>query len=244
MEERKVLVFSIALEGYAQLFKRCIESHQKYCKRFGFDYFLVDTAPGKLRPVEAAWLKIFLLRSALNGDYHWIAFLDADCEVRSHAPSFLKEFQKYKTRSIFMAHGFSKRINSGVIFLRNNKEAKDYLDKVIANRNKEIPDEDKALYENGHMIHYGNNNPHIQIVDFLKWNNNRFFDGDSYVQHYSGGKLRNLYLTEYSPGIDKPQKAKYFKKLKSFFKANPKPEKTDIQSLVSFYQESYPKVFK
>ncbi len=117
MEKKKVLVFSIALEGYLQLFKSCLDSQREYCKRYGIEFLLIEEAPRKLQPFEAAWLKIFLLRSALKGDYEWIAFLDADCEVRNHAPFFVSEFtEKYKGKSLFMSHGFSERINSGVIF--------------------------------------------------------------------------------------------------------------------------------
>lgn len=245
MTKKGVLIFSVALEGYASIFQDCILTQHEYCQKQNFKYLLVDQAPRKLEPFEAAWLKVFLLRSALKGDYEWIAFLDADCEVRSHTPSFVKEFEKQEGKSVFMAHGFSERINSGVIFIKNSKGAQDYLEKVINNGNKEVPDEDKAPYENGHMIHYGKNNPYVHIIDFGKWNNNRIFEKQSYIQHYSGGKLRKEFLIGSSTKERKQKHPTILERIKSFYRTKSfKPTMKDIQSLVPFYQEFYPEVFK
>ena len=246
MKNQEVLVFSIALEGYLKLFSSCIESQRKYCLNFGFNYVLIDKAPRQMSPFEAAWLKIFLLRAALDSHYKWIAFIDADCEIRDHAPSFVEDLEQFESdKSIFMAHGFSGRINSGVIFLRNSEEVKDYLERVISNGDKEVPNEDKALYENGHMIHYGKNNPHVQIIDFEKWNNNRTLEEQSYIQHYSGGRLRELYLEESSSKEIKKEPISRLKRIDYFFRTkNPKPTVKDIQKLIPFYQEFYPELYR
>ena len=195
MEKMNTLVFTIALGGYALTFEECIKSQKEYCARMGFKFVLVEKVPQKIFPAEAAWLKIILLEYALRCDYDWLAFIDADCEIRNHAPSFVEEIKKFdENKSIFMAHGFSGRINSGVIFLRNNKDSRNYLQKVIKNMENKIPEADQALYENGHMIHYARGNPSVQIVDYSLWNNNRYHDEKAYIQHFSGGILRNRYL--------------------------------------------------
>lgn len=239
-----ILVFSIALEGYSKLFQSCIDSQREYCSRYGFKYILVDQAPRKLQRAEAAWLKIFLLRSALKCDYNWIAFIDADCEIRKHAPSFIQEFEKFKDKSIFLAPGFSGRINSGVIFLKNTEEAIGYLEKVIKNGDYEVPNEDKALYENGHMIHYGKNHPYVQLIEAVKWNNNFHLDQNSYFQHYSGGILREQYLT--SKGISKPTTSSFSKirkKVKSIFSSEKKIiSMAKIDVLLPFYLWAYPEL--
>lgn len=243
MEGNKILVFSIALEGYSSLFRSCIESQRQYCEMFGYTYTLIDKAPKNLLPKEAAWLKIFLLRSALECDYDWVVFIDADCEIRKHAPSFAADFKDYEDgKSIFLAHGFSGRINSGVIFLRKTKEAKDYLEQVINNGNKEVPDEDKALYENGHMIHYGKKNPNVQIIEAEKWNNNRILYPSSYIQHYSGGILREEYLR--SRGIKKTDPTmlgKIRKRIKTVFSpGNTSFSMSQMDLLLPFYLKQYP----
>ena len=243
MTNRDVLVFSIALEGYSNLFSGCIRSHHNYCSNHNFHYVLVDKAPRPLKSTEAAWLKIFLLRSALNCQYKWIAFIDADCEIRDHAPSFVEDLRQFRNdKSIFMATGFSGRINSGIVFLKNTADAIDYLEKVIRNGDNEVPDEDKALYENGHMIHFGKNNPHIQLIDSIKWNNNSHLDKGSYIQHFSGGKLRKHYLgnqdsskkkkNPFSAGIQKIRRRFPPKKVEA--------KMQEIGSLLPFYLENYP----
>lgn len=242
----KILIFSIALEGYSQIFQSCINSQREYCSRYNFKYVLVDEAPRKLRAIEAAWLKLFLLRSALKGDFEWIGFLDADCEVRDHAPSFVKDLEKFPdSKKLFVATGFSGRINSGVIFIKNSTEAINFLNKVIENGDKEVPDEDKALYENGHIIHYGKNNPNVQIIEAQKWNNNSFLDKTSYIQHYSGGKLRKKYLgqTKAIP-YKKNSFHRLYRKIETKLKINKKPPSVQsINSLLPFYQKKYQAAF-
>lgn len=190
-------MFTIALNGYAELFTSCIKTHKSYCNQFGLKHQKIDHTPKLFSADDSAWLKIILLREALKCDYEWIAFIDADCQIRKHMPDFRSSMNKLDPdASIYMAHGFSGRINSGVIFIKNTAESKDYLDKVIINRNNPVPEEDKAPFENGHMITYGKNNPSVKIIDNYVWNNNVTFDPESYIQHYSGGILRPLYLKE------------------------------------------------
>lgn len=240
MEEKKILVFSIALEGYSFLFRHCLNTQRNYCKRFGFDYLVVDKAPRPLLAFEAAWLKIFLLRSAIKRNYDWVAFIDADCEIRDHAPSFVKSLSDFKKEGVFMAHGFSGRINSGVIFMKNTAEALDYLEEVIKNGDNKVAEEDAALYENGHMIRYGKNNDHVHIIDYKKWNNNSSFDPDSYIQHYSGGILRGRYLRQH-PWLHKFYRyLKRGRRIKRRFSKEPSESSmNNIAALLPYYHQVY-----
>lgn len=243
MIKEKILVFSIALEGYSQLFKNCISSQRKYCKRYDLDYVLVNKSPRKLLPTEAAWLKLFLLRAALSTNkYSWIAFIDADCEIRDFSPLFINDLKKYdEIKSVFMAHGFSGRINSGVILLKNRQEALKYLNNVINNGDIPVPSEDEALYENGHMIHYGKTNKSIQIIESIKWNNNQTIDEKSYIQHYSGGILREEYLKRHpfrkSFHIIKKRLKRYYYKFSS---RTTKTSMQEINTMLPFYKKAYP----
>lgn len=195
---KDTLLFSIALNGYDKLFRECIYTQQRYSKKFSFKYCLINKGPQKLTGEESAWLKLYLLREALQCGYEWLGFIDADCEVREHTPDFRTCLSSGTKASIFMANGFSGRINSGVIFMKNTPEAKAYLDEVIKNRENPVPEEDQAPFENGHMIKYGKHNPSVEIINNRLWNNNIEFDPGSYIQHYSGGKLRPLYLKEHT----------------------------------------------
>jgi hypothetical protein len=251
-----VLIFSIGLVGYDELFNSCISTQRSYSRRCGYEYVLVDRAPRSLSPAEAAWLKIVLMRSALRSGYRWVAFVDADCEIRPHAPCFTEEFQTFGDhKSIFMAHGFSGRINSGVIFLRNNEDSIRFLDNVLNSANEEVPPEDQAPYENGHMIMCGKNCRAVEIIDYM-WNNNRALDENSYIQHYSGGILRGWYLEQRASeprGKRSPHKERSVillllgKLRRKLSRVGPKPESTQsppiqasMEQLVPFYQSHYP----
>lgn len=242
MNKEKILVFSIALEGYSQLFKNCISSQKKYCEKYDLDYVLVNKSPRKLLPTEAAWLKLFLLRAALKTNkYNWIAFIDADCEIRDFSPLFINELNKYDDiKSVFMAHGFSGRINSGVILLKNKPGALKYLNDVINNGDIPVPMEDEALYENGHMIYYGKTNPAVQILESVKWNNNQTIDEKSFIQHYSGGILREQYLKKH------PYRKSFYKiwkRLKRYYSnlstRRTKTSMKEINNLIPYYKKTY-----
>ncbi|MCM8569190.1 hypothetical protein NE848_07360 [Gramella jeungdoensis] len=238
--KNRVLVFSIALGGYASLFRDCIESQKKYCSRFDFGYINLKKSPYVLAPAEAAWLKVFLLREALSCDYDYIAFVDADCEIRKHAPSFVEVLRKKPSKHIFMCHGFSGRINSGVIFLKNTPQAHTYLETVLDNRHKKVPEEDKALYENGHMIHYGKNNADVEILDFKKWNNNHYLDPTSYIQHYSGGILREKYLKSHTLARKRYKLTQKIRKYgRKFLKRTEQGKENGLEKSLEFFRKNY-----
>lgn len=244
----KVLVFSIALEGYEHLFRSCIQTHMDYCKLHQYEYVLVNQAPRRLCPSEAAWLKIPLMKAALEGGYEWVAFLDADCDVRSHTPRFSQYLNSLdKDKSIFMAPGLSGRLNSGVIFARRQSSSLAFLDTILMDVDDKVPPEDHAPYENGHIIHHGKNNPAIYMLEHQLWNNNSKLNRESYIQHYSGGPLRRWYRENRAP----VERQSYFESLlqkvaRKFsierFSAKPQaiPASQSIDELMPYYQKKYP----
>jgi galactosyl transferase GMA12/MNN10 family len=239
--DSKVLVFSIALEGYEHLFRSCIETQAAYCKRHQYEYVVISEAPRRLHPTEAAWLKVPLMKSALAGGYEWVAFIDADCDIRAGMPDFVQSLDSLDaSKSIFMAPGFSGRINSGVIFAKRSPAALAYFDTVITHADDAVPPEDKAPYENGHMIHFGKNNPAIYLLDHNLWNNNSELEDEIYIQHYSGGNLRSWYMENRASTQDRINLtlSKFMKKVKG--KTNSPPASQSIAELMPFYQTHYP----
>jgi hypothetical protein len=195
-----VLLFSIATGGYERLFEHCILSHEAYCRRCDYAYIVVDRPPRRLRPAEAAWLKIPLIQSALAAGYQWVGFIDADCEIRSHAPCFSSHPDLSNgSKSVFLAPGRSGRLNSGLMLVRNSRASADFFQSVMSHAEQDVPDEDKAPYENGHVIFFGKNNPHIGLLRHDLWNNNSTLDDRSYIQHYSGRVLRKWYVDNLAP---------------------------------------------
>jgi hypothetical protein len=208
-----VFMFSIALEGYEKTFSPCIESQKRYCSDKKYDYILINDSPRKMKPKEAAWIKIPLIIAALNKGYQWVAFIDSDCEIRNFTPALTTVMADADAdKSIFMAKGKSGRLNSGVMFIRNAPSARQFFETILNNADITVPAEDKTAFENGHIIHFGKNNPAIQVLDHDQWNNNSAMNADSYIQHYSSGILRDWFFKEHN--MSYPEKP-FWEKLKN-----------------------------
>lgn len=189
------LVISIALGDFKTLFAPCLRSHRAYSGRQGYTYLLIDELPWSLKPAEAAWLKVPILLGALEAGWDWVLFVDADCEVRMACPPM--ESEERDGKSIFMAHGFSGRYNAGVIVLRNTPEASRFLRDVWGHAEEDVPEEDRAPYENGHVIYFAKRSNSVGTLSGA-WNNNSSLDPEAYIQHYSAGRLRKTYLHRWS----------------------------------------------
>ena len=186
------LVFSIALGGYERLFGKCIRTHRAFCKNYGYKYILANRTPGILQPMEAAWLKIPLIILALENHWDWVMFIDADCEIRPFCPPIESVIKHNK--SVYLVPGYSGRPNSGVIIVRQHPDALTFFRAILKNADRSVPEEDRALYENGHVIYYSKQNSTVEILN-RRWNNNAEFKQESFIQHYSGGPLRSFYLS-------------------------------------------------
>lgn len=242
----KGFVFSIALEGYEKTFSACIESQREYCLKHNYQFVLINTSPRKMKPKEAAWIKIPLILASLETGYDWVAFIDSDCEIRENTPPFDEYFTEYTGKSIFMATGKSGRLNSGVIFIKNEPAAISYFKTILANADYTVPSEDRTSFENGHIIHYGKGNNDIYTLDHTIWNNNSLLDDTSYIQHYSSGILRDWFYTKHN--IQPKSKSAITKFLEKITRNT--PEKRDkgyytghlsleLDKLMDFYYENY-----
>lgn len=126
-------------------------------------------------------------------------YVDADCQIQHDCPAF--ETVNQSDKYLFVAPGFSGRINSGVIIAHHHASALEAIDVVIDNRKKTLPDEDSVgrIYgggENGHIIHYRKNNPIVALLDQRR-NNNHTPSLVDYIRHYSaGGPMRSLYTMD------------------------------------------------
>lgn len=185
---KNMLIFSLALNGYDKLYKEYLTSQKRYAQKLGADYEVV-TKPGiTLLARECCWLKLYLMRRALEAGYQWVLFLDADCHVRDSAPDIRQVHKPGK--SIYMANGFSGRHNSGVILLSNHADSKVFLDTVLVNKDIELPDCDQVGWgENGHVIHFARHNPMVETISH-RWNNTWENNNNDYIRHTNCGPLR------------------------------------------------------
>jgi hypothetical protein len=187
-----VFVFSIATNDFDIFFRRCIKSHQDYADRQGYCYRLIVPPRPTDKGDRVGWLKIPMVLAALERGYDWVMFLDADCEVTARAPRV--ESIEQPDKSLYLVLGHTKRVNSGVILVKNTPESRDFFRTVLANAEEPVPTDGfpPFPYENGHMIHYSRSFAGLELLD-QRWNNNVDLNLADYVRHYSGGEMRSAY---------------------------------------------------
>jgi hypothetical protein len=189
----KVLVFSIALNGYQWLYKDCIASHKRYANRHGYTYQVVTRPYATTIGVECCWLKLTLMIEALDNGYDAVLFVDADAFIQTHTPKLSTVLLPDKY--VYLAKSYSGRYNSGVMLIKNHKKVRQLLNTIITARHQPIlAENDVGWGENGHIIEY---TKHCQFVSTLNrsWNNTYDPDLNDYIRHFSFGPLRtNLWL--------------------------------------------------
>ena len=139
--------------------------------------------------VECCWLKLTLMQAALNAGYTYVIFLDADAYVQPRCPDIktIETAGKY----LYMAKGYSKRFNSGVMIAKNNEKVTQWLTQVINSRNDEVlPENDVGWGENGHVIQHGQGCHFIHEIP-QKWNNTHDANLADYIRHQNCGPLRD-----------------------------------------------------
>jgi hypothetical protein len=180
----QTVILSAALFGYAERWPACLASQSRYAARLNYGRrLLIDPpTPGVRTAADASWLKLDLMLAVL-AENDRVLWLDADCEVSTATPAV--ETVEVSGKSVYMGHGHSGRYNAGVIYALPTTASVALLSRVRAARGSTMPPEDRAPYENGHVIHYCKGNPCVQRLD-PRWNNTRAPSLTDYVRHYTG----------------------------------------------------------
>lgn len=186
---KRVLLLSLANQGYQYLYRCNLRSHQDYAERYGYDYQCLTRPVFSTLGAEVVWLKLYAMRSALDKGYDWVVFIDADALIRSSTPAISSVREAGK--SVYMAKGYSGRFNSGVIIVENTPDAKRFLSQVIDAMDTPLEAADDVGWgENGHVIACAKDNGAVATID-QRWNNNFQPALDDYIRHYSAGPLHH-----------------------------------------------------
>ncbi len=184
MRDHRTLVFSVAFNGYDSIWAKPLRSQKAYATSKGYDYTLLGQGVTTPLAMESAWMKIPLLIAAMDAGYDWIAFIDADAEIKERCPSLDTLAQGDK--SVFLANGFSGRPNTGVIIVRNSPSARRFLKAGLNIAGQRLPPKDRVGWgENGEVIHLARKSGCVAIIDG-RWNNNHQTELEDYIRHYTG----------------------------------------------------------
>jgi hypothetical protein len=190
--KNKVLVFSIALNGYQLLYRDCIASHKRYAELNGYTYQVVTRPYATSIGVECCWLKLTLMIEALESGYDTILFVDADAFIQVHTPQLSSVLLPDKY--VYLVKSYTGRYNSGVMLIKNHSKVRRWLNNIVTSRHQPISAENSVGWgENGHIIEYSK---HCQFLSTLErsWNNTYDPDLDDYIRHFSFGPLRTSLL--------------------------------------------------
>jgi hypothetical protein len=170
---QKTFMFTIATNGYDEIFQDCLDSHKKYATNQGYKYIaFTKSPPSGISGTNSAWLKVAIILRALKKGYENVFFIDADAFIHEYTPPIESVFcsEKY----VYMSVESSGNFNSGVIIVINNPQAIKFFETLLLRAdvpNFMLPKSDRNLYENGHVINLAKKSPTVQIIN-PKWNYN------------------------------------------------------------------------
>lgn len=181
----ETFMFTIATNGYDEIYADYLESHRSYASKFGYRYIAFTKSPlGGISGTNSAWMKVAIIVKALQKGYKNIFFIDSDALIRDYSPPIKSVFCTGK--AIYMSVESSGNFNSGVIIVENTRESLRFFQALLLRADVPgflLPKSDRCLYENGHVINLAKNSPIVQVID-PKWNYNFFTDLPSGEQEY------------------------------------------------------------
>jgi hypothetical protein len=181
------LVFTVAINGYADKYFEYVESQRKYSDRHAYTYLAITEPSGLYGPSEAAWLKVRVAAGALTAGYDRVLCLDCDAEVFSNAPSLDLTMNRNRWAYIHMTRGHSGRYNSGVIMVRNGYPARGFFAELWRRIGTPLAQSDDVGWgENGHVIQLSKE---VDCIAELprSWNNTYLpLPDPEYIRHHTG----------------------------------------------------------
>ncbi|NKC17567.1 MULTISPECIES: hypothetical protein [Pseudoalteromonas] len=186
------LIFSIALNGYQIRYRRHLESQRRYAEKMGYEYIVVEKPWVTNLGAECCWLKLYLLRAALTAGYQYVLFVDADAYIQNDCPELTSLVKPDKF--LFMAKGYSGKLNSGVMLMKSCPESIAWLDQIINAIHEPVSDIDTVGWgENGHVIHFAKGCDGLEVIN-EKWNNTRSEQCEDYIRHFNYGPMKSSFL--------------------------------------------------
>ena len=156
-QPQTVMMFTIATNGYDKIFADWLTTQRNYATRHGYRYVAITASPPEsISGANSSWLKIPLILRALERDYAWVFFVDADCRINADAPRI--ETVSASGKSVYVCRDFSDRINAGVIITKKDPMTVAFfrrLHRLADVPGILLPKQDRNLYEGGHFIWLG-----------------------------------------------------------------------------------------
>ncbi len=179
----KIAMLCTASNGYEKKYINLIYSQYIYCQKYNFDYILFTKYKDKPN-----WEIIYKgLELQKKNIYDFMITIDADIFIDYNSPNIISSLNnKY---DIFLVNGISKRVNSGMIVLKNENSSLEFFQRVL-----KLKDYKKIMPENRVSV-AGENGAVIQVL------NDTFFDDKKFILDYKWNNTlrnRNCYFKHYT----------------------------------------------
>lgn len=120
----KIAILSLAIgESYKKAVYPSQQTKMTYCMRHGYDYIDDESVYDKTRPI--AWSKILLISKYLP-KYDYVVWIDADAMIMDLSQKIEDKLQLMKGKDMMVISDW-KMINTGVIFVKNTPQVKEFL---------------------------------------------------------------------------------------------------------------------
>jgi hypothetical protein len=233
--DRDTFLFTVATNGYDEIFKDCLDSQQAYADKQGYKYIaFTKSPPSGISGCNSSWVKVAIILRALEKGYKQVFFIDGDALIRDYTPPIDTLFRDDKF--VYMSAEASGKYNAGVIIVVNDRKAVKFFEQLLLRAdipNFMLPKSDRNLFENGHVINLSKNSPIVEKIN-PKWNYNSSTvllnaDDKEYVSHGRGTWTQKPRSTE--------QPISLFESL--LLRISQGPRYFLLKRLLKFYEHEY-----
>ena len=128
---KKVCIFTWYDEGIKEYADITSEINNEYCKREGFTFYKDDNR--RLNDRTPHWERLPLFLELFKKKYDYVIWIDADACFRFHKNKLKEIINEYEKYNIIFSYDnpYSKNINSGFMIMKNNDYTKEYITKLI-----------------------------------------------------------------------------------------------------------------
>ena len=201
---KKVCIFTWYDEGIKEYADITSEINHEYCKREGFTFYKDDNR--RLNDRTPHWERLPLFLELFKKDYDYVIWIDADACFRFHKNKLKEIINEYEKYNIIFSYDnpYTKNINSGFMIMKNNDYTKEYITKLIN-------DKDPTYF-------FRPNWDQEKINQFYDRNVNNIKNNSCILSYHllQDFHLRNpSSLIIHLAGIDKEKRIKIFSELKN-----------------------------
>lgn len=151
--------------GYEPMLDLTRKHNEAYCKKYDID-FQCEVYASEAFPIsQGAWLKIELIKQALELGYQYVAWLDADAMIIDTETDLRDAIQPRKVGACWCRIPQLNHWNVGVLYVQNSEETRAFINEWLAS----YPPPADGWFEQGVFNRMGKQSRVVETISD-KWN--------------------------------------------------------------------------